>query len=215
MRASNAALGLRERKKLSTRQAISNTATRLFIEHGFENVTIAAIAVAANVSKMTVSNYFPRKEDLFFDREAEGQVLLREALAKRTAGQSPLDALLALARSLIERQHPFAKISASTVQFWRTVADSPALAARAREMRDSHMTELTGLLAGAVGKAQSDPYAHLAAALLVATWTTAYATGLRQHQANATDKSIRRTFSALVDSGFRGVAAAMAGTPYA
>jgi AcrR family transcriptional regulator len=215
MSASNAAMGLRERKKLSTRQAISNTATRLFIERGFESVTIAEIAAAANVSKMTVSNYFPRKEDLFFDREEEGQALMREALTRRAAGQSPLDALHALGRTLLEQQHPFAKISAGTAQFWRTVADSPALSGRAREMRDVYMTELTSLLAQAVGKAQSDPHAQLAAALLVATWTTAYAASLRQHHANATDKSIRRTFNALIESGFKGVAAAMAGTPYA
>jgi len=214
MSASNAALGLRERKKLSTRQAISNTATQLFIERGFENVTIAEIAAAANVSKMTVSNYFPRKEDLFFDREEEGQALMRETLSKRAPGQSPLDALLALAHALIEQQHPFAKISAGTAQFWKTVADSPALSARAREMRDVYMTELTSLLAQAVGKAQSDPYAHLAAALLVSTWTTAYAASLRQHRAKGTDKAIRRTFSGLIESGFKGVAAAMADTPY-
>ena len=59
--------GLRELKKQQTRQVISDTATRLFMEHGFESVTIAQIATAAQVAKMTVTNYFPRKEDLALD----------------------------------------------------------------------------------------------------------------------------------------------------
>ena len=61
--------GLRERKKAETRQAISDTATRLFEARGFEAVTVAEIAAAANVSAKTVFNYFPAKEDLFFDAE--------------------------------------------------------------------------------------------------------------------------------------------------
>jgi AcrR family transcriptional regulator len=53
-------MGLREMKKQQTRQNISNQATRLFLRHGFEQVTIADIAAAAQVAKMTVTNYFPR-----------------------------------------------------------------------------------------------------------------------------------------------------------
>lgn len=54
-----------------TRQTISDAATRLFFERGFDNVTIDEIADAADVSRMTVFNHFPRKEDMFFDREQE------------------------------------------------------------------------------------------------------------------------------------------------
>src|SRR4051812_39575192 len=63
--------GLRERKKAATRQAISDIATRLFERRGFEHVTVAEIAEAANVSVKTVFNYFGSKEELFFDREEE------------------------------------------------------------------------------------------------------------------------------------------------
>ncbi|MEV5707373.1 TetR family transcriptional regulator [Actinoallomurus sp. NPDC052274] len=57
-------LGLRERKKLETARTLWETAIGLFLEHGFDDVTVTQIAAAANVSKMTVFNYFPAKEDL-------------------------------------------------------------------------------------------------------------------------------------------------------
>ena len=60
--------GLREQHKQQTRAAISAAATRLFIERGFDQVTITHVAEAAGVAKMTVTNYFPRKEDLVFDQ---------------------------------------------------------------------------------------------------------------------------------------------------
>lgn len=60
--------GLRERKKRQTRQYISDVATGLFMDRGFDAVTVAEIADAANVSVNTVYNYFPAKEDLFLDR---------------------------------------------------------------------------------------------------------------------------------------------------
>jgi AcrR family transcriptional regulator len=62
----------RSRKRLATRQGISNAATRLFFERGFDHVTVDEIAAAADVGRMTVFNHFPRKEDMFFDRDEEG-----------------------------------------------------------------------------------------------------------------------------------------------
>src|ERR1700761_7333903 len=94
--------GLRERKKRETRQHISDVATRLFIARGFEEVTVDEVAVAAGVSKMTVFNYFPRKEDLFFDRSDDAQELLRAALAGR-GRRSPVAALRALAHDMVEK----------------------------------------------------------------------------------------------------------------
>src|SRR4051794_24040779 len=78
--------GLRERKKAATRQAISDVATRLFEARGFEAVTVAEIAAAANVSAKTVFNYFPAKEDLFFDAEDA----VRDALVAAVPDVRPL-----------------------------------------------------------------------------------------------------------------------------
>jgi len=76
-------LDRRSRKRLATRQAISVAATRLFVERGFDQVTVDEIATAADVGRMTVFNHFPRKEDMFFDRDAEIREVLLEALRRR------------------------------------------------------------------------------------------------------------------------------------
>src|ERR1017187_6076067 len=60
--------GLRERKKRQVRQRISNVATAMFLTHGFDNVTVAEVVTASEVSEQTVFNYFTTKESMFFDR---------------------------------------------------------------------------------------------------------------------------------------------------
>ncbi|RKQ86181.1 TetR family transcriptional regulator [Solirubrobacter pauli] len=76
---------LRERKKAATRQAISDVATRLFERHGFEAVTLAQVAAAANVAPKTIWNYFGSKEELFFDAEP---AVLERLVAAVAAGES-------------------------------------------------------------------------------------------------------------------------------
>src|SRR5215472_13207263 len=85
--------GLRERRKQKTRQAISDIATRMFVERGFAEVTIAQVADAAGVAKMTVTNYFPRKEDLVFDRAEAVVRHLADVITARAPGESLLAAI--------------------------------------------------------------------------------------------------------------------------
>src|SRR5919201_222062 len=80
--------GLRERKKQQRRQLIAETARRLFAERGFDRVTVAEIARAANVSEGTVFNYFPTKADLFYDRMEVFEERLVEAVRARAPGDS-------------------------------------------------------------------------------------------------------------------------------
>jgi len=206
--------GLRERKKLATRQAISDVATRLFIERGFDNVTVAEIAEAANVAKMTVFNYFPRKEDLFFDREDEGRDMIRDALAPRSSDESPTVAMQNLVHRLMKQKHPFAKFTAGTARFWHTVMQSPALSARARELRDEFISDCAKMLADSVGRTHPDPEAHLFSSLLMATWNTAYTEALRCQRKGRTGSEVQLAFINLIDRGFEGIGAAMKATPY-
>ncbi|HEX6024148.1 MAG TPA: TetR family transcriptional regulator [Solirubrobacter sp.] len=78
--------GLRERKKRQTREAIAASAMALFSEHGFDAVTVADVARAADVSEKTVFNYFPTKEDLIFARAEEHLLARAEAIRERVPG---------------------------------------------------------------------------------------------------------------------------------
>src|SRR3954464_12911095 len=94
--------GLRERKKRATRDAIAAAARRLFAERGFDAVTVAEIAVAADVSEKTVFNHFPTKEDLVFaGGEARLDQLLAD-LAKRPAGTPVLGVFRATTEAMID-----------------------------------------------------------------------------------------------------------------
>ena len=202
--------GLRDRKKAATRQAISNVATELFVERGFDAVSVAEVAREAGVARKTVFNYFARKEDLAFDREEEGRALVRDAIADR-GGQPPVQAFQALMRSLVERQHPAFRISERPIQFWRMVADSPALTARARELQVTLADDLAAVLSDAVGRPPSDPEARLAAAMLTAALVVAYAEALRAFREN---RDPTPAFARVMERGFAGVDTALAGTPY-
>jgi AcrR family transcriptional regulator len=205
---------LRESKKRETRQRISDVATGLFFARGFDAVTIEEIAAAANVSKVTVFNYFARKEDLFLDREDEVQVLWREALGARPKGQSPVDALRHLVDRLGEQKHPFARIDSETVGWWRVVAASSALTARLREMED----EAALMLAVELKGPEPDGLAQLVAGMIVLTWRTAYGEAIRVFERGGSAKKVNAAFIALIDRGFaavHGMAASTAGPPRA
>lgn len=203
-------LGLRDRKKAATRQMISNVATGLFVGRGFENVSVDEIAREAGVARKTVFNYFPRKEDLVFDREEEVRVLVRQALAGR-GKQSPLHALQTLMRTLVKKQHPLFKISERPIEFWRAVAESPALTTRARELQVTLGDDLAGMLSDAVGRSHADPDARLAAAMLMGTLVVAYGESLRTFRENQKPEA---AFMSVMERGFTGVNAALTGTPY-
>jgi AcrR family transcriptional regulator len=80
--------GLRERKKRKTWEEISAAAMALFAERGFDAVTVAEIARAADVSEKTVFNYFPAKEDLVAHRGVELTKALIDAVREQAPGVS-------------------------------------------------------------------------------------------------------------------------------
>src|SRR6266567_5782470 len=84
--------GLRERKKQRTREVIAETALRLFFERGFEEVTVAEIAEAAEVDAKTIYNYFPSKPELVFQPLERFETGLLDAVRERKPGESILAA---------------------------------------------------------------------------------------------------------------------------
>jgi AcrR family transcriptional regulator len=134
-------MGLRERKKVQTREAIANSAMKLFVTKGFDQVTVAEIAREADVSEKTVFNYFPTKEDIFFDEVPERLEALAETVRARRPGQSLAEAMHELHAKQCARL-----ASPGFEHFARTIAESPALLAKEVEV----MSQYTDHLAAAI-----------------------------------------------------------------
>ena len=154
--------GLRERRKQQTRQAISDTATAMFAARGFDQVTIAEVAEAAGVAKMTVTNYFARKEDLVFDR-AEGIIRhLADVVTTRAPGETMLAAIRRDYAEAVARAD--VTLGLSSPEFARMIVGSPALISRALEMLDQREQALGDAIAAELGDDGSQP--RVVAALL-------------------------------------------------
>ena len=194
---------LRESKKRETRQRISDVATALFFARGFDAVTVDEIAAAANVSKVTVFNYFARKEDLHVDREDEVKLLLHETIAHRPKGESPIDALQRLAGRLAAEKNPYACVNHLTAGWWHVVAASPSLQARVRELGDA----VTDALAIELGGPSPDGQTRLVAGMIILTWRTAFREAFRVFESGGSAKKVSATFLALIDHGFVAVRA--------
>jgi AcrR family transcriptional regulator len=132
-----------ERGGPQTRARIREVANRLFIERGYDSVTVAEVAREAGVSSVTVFNHFPRKEDLFLDRTADAIELLRSAVRDRPVGTDVLSSLRDHSARLFNERHPLSGMDERSAGFFRTVSQSPALVARAREI----LSELQRMLA--------------------------------------------------------------------
>jgi AcrR family transcriptional regulator len=158
--------GLRERKKQQTRNAIVETAQRLFTERGFDAVTVAEVAREANVSEGTVFNYFTTKEDLFYGgMEAfEGQLI--GAVRERAPGESILDAFRRFVLDGTARlaREDVAELIANAA---RIVTASAALRAREREIVAQSTDELADLIAAETGARASDVEPRAVAAALM------------------------------------------------
>ncbi|WP_411104655.1 TetR/AcrR family transcriptional regulator [Streptomyces sp. cmx-4-9] len=98
--------GLRENKKLRTRRQLAATALELFLERGFDAVSVADVAAAAEVSKPTLFRYFPSKEDLVLDRFSDHQDEVARIVRDRPAEQGPVRAVHAHFRAALAERDP-------------------------------------------------------------------------------------------------------------
>jgi len=205
----------RSQQRLATRQSISNAATRLFLERGFEQVTVDEIAAAAEVGRMTVFNHFPRKEDMFFDREEEALEVLRDSLRHRAPEVSPIETLRRLAHALVAQKSRYVEFSGASQAFVQAIKKSETLRARTRAIRDEVAQVVASEMAQSVGRPAEDPDARLAAALLLASWGEALVQGHRVYAHKRSAKAASAAFLEVVDKGSAGAACAMAQAPYA
>jgi AcrR family transcriptional regulator len=187
-----------------TKARIAQAASRLFTERGFENVTVAEVGQAAGVSSVTVFKYFPKKEDLFFDRADEISDLFAAAVRGPQTRHEVRAAVGVLLNDLLDQQHPLSGVDERSVGFFRTVATSPTLIARARQLA----ADVQDRMAQELTDAGFDGDSALVAAFLVAGYTrilTETATGLTAGSPHETlverhRAGIKRLLSAL-DTG--------------
>jgi AcrR family transcriptional regulator len=194
--------GLRERKKQEIRDRISNFATHLILTRGFEAVSVSEIAAAAGVSRMTVFNYFSRKEDMFLDRLPELTGLI-EAGVRGSA--SPLTALRDVFLGLLDARHPLAGFADRLTEFWQVVIDSPALRARVREFLEELETLVTGLL-----EEGGQPQPRLTAVLALAGYRACYLEAATRIMAGEPAESFFAAHRARVERAFDQAAVAAA-----
>jgi len=143
-------LGRRERKKAATRKNISDVATLMFLERGFDEVSIREIAEAADVSPTTVFAHFPQKEALVFDEDDEQRARLVGAVRDRPAGVSIHQALYAFYAEEV-------RLSAAehgddvAQRFMRFLNETPALRDYGAKMWLRHEVSLADAIADELG----------------------------------------------------------------
>ena len=159
--------GLRERKKRQTRETIAHAAMALFAEHGFDAVTVADVARAADVSEKTVFNYFPAKEDLVLHGGEERRAALIEAIRSRPEGTSIVEPFRAASLDFVERvEHDPVE---SIVAIPRLVSQSRLLRDRLFLGWEQEAAALTPVIAEETGAAEGDLVAAVVARTLA--WT--------------------------------------------
>lgn len=190
--------GLRERRKQEARQVISGVAMTMFEAQGFDAVTISQVADAAGVSKMTVTNYFPRKEDLVFDRAEVIIASLADAVAARASGES---LLTAIRRDYAERiSVGDVTLGVPTETFARMVRGSHVLTSRGREIEQLREQALGDAIAAETGV--DDVKQRIVAAQLASVHRVLFDDGTRRVLAGQPHEEICQVLAAAADQAF-------------
>ena len=209
--------GLRARKKRLMRQQLSDTATRMFAERGFDAVRVAEVAEACGVSEKTVFNYFPTKESLVLDRLEVTMASLRTGLAEPAvppaeAALRILDRELTAMTTWLTSQDDPAAAAQAIRRFGDLIRATPSLRAYQSDMMDQFVSVATEILAARAGMQPDDPEPQIAARALLGLWHV-QAESLRKHLNGAPGRvhqmvtaDVRRA-ARLIDSGLRSFAA--------
>ena len=185
-------LGIRERKKQRTRQALRQAALELFQERGFEATTIADITAAADVAPRTFFSYFPTKEDVVLDEGPQRfDQFLQQTLRQRPHGE-PL--LAAFRRAALQIAADLQTQSDQQRALARIVGSTPAIQARIRERMGQWEEQLAAMIAQERNAPPDDLDAHVVAAALVGV--------LRSVQRVAVAAEMQLDLPALMDHAF-------------
>jgi AcrR family transcriptional regulator len=210
-----AAEGLRERKKRLMRQQLSDTATQLFMERGFDAVRVAEVAEACGVSEKTVFNYFPTKESLILDRLESTMASLRTGLAEpgippAEAALRILDGELGAMTSWLARQDDPARASVTMRRFGTLIRATPSLRAHLSDMMDQFTAVAAEILAERAAMSADDPEPQIAATALLGLWRIQSLSLAKYLDGTRTPAQVHRAVAAdvhraarLIDTGLR------------
>ncbi|HEY2173878.1 MAG TPA: TetR/AcrR family transcriptional regulator [Mycobacteriales bacterium] len=173
--------GLRERKKRLMRQLISDTATGMFLERGFDDVKVTEIAEACGVSEKTVYNYFSTKEALLLDREEDIATAIRAAFGPGAPARSPIEAALEILAQDVESLRVAWRSGGEKSdglrmfrRFTDLVDSTPSLRAAQRDMMDRLVRVAAEAMAERAGVSPDDPEPQIAADAILGLWRIQY-----------------------------------------
>jgi AcrR family transcriptional regulator len=205
--------GLRERKKRLTRQQLSDTATEMFMERGFDAVRVSEIAEACDVSEKTVFNYFPTKESLILDRWDTTLDALRTGLAETdlapvAATLRILDDELGALMSWLAAQDDPDQAADAIRRFGTLIRSTPALRAHQRDITDRLTAAAAEVLAARAGTSPDDPEPQIAATALLGLWPIQFRSLGKHLEATRTPELVHQAVAAdvaraarLIDAG--------------
>ena len=188
--------GLRERKKQRTREAISDAAITLFLEHGFHQVSVAQVAEAAEVSKRTLFAYFPTKEDLVVHRLADHETEIARVVRGRTPDTAQLTAVREHFLKGLRERDPITGLNdrPEVRRLHRMILDAPSLVARMERFKAGAERALAEALRETAGTPELT--ARIAAVQIVAV-----------HWALAQDNAERLAYGEPADERYGGAVA--------
>ncbi|MEG8279204.1 TetR/AcrR family transcriptional regulator [Streptomyces sp. AHA2] len=194
--------GLRERKKQRMYRVVSDIAVRLFLEKGFDAVSVAEVAAAAEISKPTLFRYFPAKEDLVLYRIADHEGEAARVVA--AAQEPPVEALRRHFRAGLDREDPVTGLNGrpEVLAFHALLYGTPSLVARAH----THQERSEAALAEALG---GDLDARLAAGQIMAVLRVLALENWRRIAAGESVARVRPDAVAAADRAFARLAEAM------
>ena len=206
--------GLRERKKRLMRRQLSDTATEMFVQRGFDAVRVAEVAEACGVSEKTVFNYFPTKESLLLDRLEATMTAVREGLAE--PGRSPVEAALRILAaelesmtSVLERLDDPALVIARFQRVGALIRATPSLRAYQSDLLDQVIEVAARILAERAGMAADDPEPQIAATAVLGLWPIQYRALGKYLDSSRTPAEIRSAVTSEVERAARVVDAGL------
>jgi AcrR family transcriptional regulator len=207
--------GLRERKKRLMRQQLSDTATEMFVQRGFDAVRVAEVAQACGVSEKTVFNYFPTKESLVMDRLDATMDAVRTGFADPAI--PPVQAALRILADELAGMTSWLAAQADPIlagrkvqQYGNLIRTTPSLRAHQHTMLARLIALAAGVLAERVGLAEDDPEPQIAATALIGLWQIHFRALRKYLDGTRTPDRVHRAVTAdvrraagLIESGLR------------